>query len=409
MARSLTLALYLLTAARGAAGPVPARSARPEGRLVWFHQGTGASAMRLGQLAQEMRRSSPTVRFLLTAETDPVLEGTEFPEDTALDPLPPDKTAAAVGFLDHWRPDLAVFAGTSLPPAMISEGEKRGLTIILADVRLGEEATTRWQWRRALAAAVLSRVSRVLAQDPETAARLQAIGGRQLPIDVTGRIEETTDPLRCNEAERAEIAETLAARPVWCAMSCPESEEAAVLAAHAGALRLAHRMLLILVPAEMSRTEALAEKCAAEGWIVARRSAEEEPDPDVQVFIADDEGELGLIYRLAPVSYMGGTLTRDAAGRTPFEPAALGSAIVHGPHPGPYPEAYARLGAAKATRAVSDAEGLKLAISDLISPDKAAELAHNAWAVSSGGAEVTERIARMLLDALGAAGGKAAA
>ena len=106
---------------------------------------------------------------------------------------------------------------------------------------------------------------------------------------------------------------------------------------------------------------------------------------------------------------MGGTLTEGGTGRNPFEPAALGSAILHGPHPGPYPAAYARLSAAVAARKVMNAGQLADAVADLIAPDKAATLAHNAWAISSGGAEVAEHVVEVILDVLREGGGKAAA
>ena len=92
---------------------------------------------------------------------------------------------------------------------------------------------------------------------------------------------------------------------------------------------------------------------------------------------------------------------QDGAGRNPFEPAALGSAIVHGPNTAPYPDAYARLGAASASRQVATPAELSDAVCDLIAPDRAAILAHNAWSVSSGGAEVAERVVRLMSAALG--------
>ena len=84
-------------------------------------------------------------------------------------------------------------------------------------------------------------------------------------------------------------------------------------------------------------------------------------------------------------------------------------AILHGPHPGPYPDAYARLDEARATRRVETPAALADAVGDLIAPDKAATLAHNAWAASSGGAEVTERVAQVVLSSLQGRAGKAAA
>jgi 3-deoxy-D-manno-octulosonic-acid transferase len=48
------------------------------------------------------------------------------------------------------------------------------------------------------------------------------------------------------------------------------------------------------------------------------------------VWIADSLGEMGVWYRLCPVTILGGTFG-PTEGHNPWEPAALGSAILHGP------------------------------------------------------------------------------
>ncbi|WP_347311987.1 3-deoxy-D-manno-octulosonic acid transferase [Defluviimonas sp. SAOS-178_SWC] len=409
MGRSLGLALYLMAAARGGSEPVPARADRSEGVLVWLHLGEGAVLRSLAQLARQLGRERPDLRFLITAEGSEAPNTAGFPAGTLADVLPPDRLPALRDFLDHWRPDLALLAGASLPPALIAETHDRQIPLILADIRMTPGAAAHWRWRRGMAGSLLARFDRILAQDPETATRLRDIGGRLLQVDVAGRIEETTEPLPGNEAERAALAELLQTRPVWLAVACPAAEEEAVLAAQAHAMQLAHRMLLILVPTDPARASDLADRITRDGWTVALRSRDEEPEPEVQVFLADGESELGLWYRLSPVTFMGGTLAPGGGGRSPFEPAALGSAILHGPHPGPYPDAYARLTEARAARLVPTPAALADAVADLIAPDKAATLAHNAWAASSGGAEVTERVAEVVLSTLRARSGQAAA
>jgi 3-deoxy-D-manno-octulosonic-acid transferase len=194
----------------------------------------------------------------------------------------------------------------------------------------------------------------------------------------------------------------MATRPVWLAAMVPEGEEAAVIAAHRAALLLAHRLLLILVPENPARAEALAAQMTErEGWTVALRAHEEEPEPETEVYIVDNPQEFGLWYRLAPVTFLGGTLAGQGALRSPMEPAALGSAILHGPRTGAHGAAFGRLGAARAARAVASANDLAEALGDLLAPDRAARLAQAAWAVTSEGAEATERVLgliRRLLD-----------
>ena len=65
-------------------------------------------------------------------------------------------------------------------------------------------------------------------------------------------------------------------------------------------------------------------------------------------------GELGLIYRLAPIVFIGGSLVRHG-GQNPIEPAKLGAAILHGPHVWNFAEIYAALDQAHGAELVGDA------------------------------------------------------
>ena len=214
---------------------------------------------------------------------------------------------------------------------------------------------------------------------------------------VTGRMEENSAALPCLEAERAALAKLLATRPVWLAVGLPEAEEAVVIAAHRAAQSLAHRLLLIIAPEDAARAGPLAARLADdEGWIVAERSEDQEPEAEVEVFVADGMSELGLWYRLAPITFMGGSLAGQGCVRNPMEPAALGSAILYGPRPGAFGGTFGRLGAARAARAVGSATDLGEALSDLLSPDRAARLAQSAWMVATDGAEVTDKVFGMV-------------
>ena len=405
MGRSLVLSLYLLLADGVGPDVAPDRAPRPDGTVIWIHAGRASRPESLRQLIRLLIRDRPDIGIVLTQDPggDPILD---LPS-VLIDQLPPERLPEARRFLDHWHPSLALFIGTSLPFALITEAHRRDIALILADAHLMPDMIP--VWRRGMAGSLLRRFTRLLAQDSDTVTTLQRLGGRSLSVELAGRIEETTDPLPCVNAERDALAELLRARPVWMAVACTPPEEDAVIAAHIHAMQHAHRLLLILAPADPDRGTHLAQRLATEGLIVGQRALEDDPLPDVQVMITEGLTELGLWYRLAPVCFMGGTLFPGGAGRSPYEPAALGSAVLHGDHPGPYPEAYMLLSEARATRHVSSPEALATAVEDLIAPDKAAVLAHNAWAATSGGAEVAERVVQITLSTLDAAHGKAVA
>ena len=114
---------------------------------------------------------------------------------------------------------------------------------------------------------------------------------------------------------------------------------------------------MVIAPRHPERGPGIAETAKAAGLSVALRSRGELPKPDVDVFIADTLGELGLIYRLTPIVFMGGSLASHG-GQNPIEAIRLGAAIVHGPHVWNFAEIYAALDAAHGAECVADEEAL---------------------------------------------------
>jgi 3-deoxy-D-manno-octulosonic-acid transferase len=144
----------------------------------------------------------------------------------------------------------------------------------------------------------------------------------------------------------------------------------------------------------------LAETLRAQGWHVALRSKDDPITEDVQVVVVDVCGELGLWYRLAPITFVGSSLVPGFGGQDPFAPAALGSALLYGPNVGNYLDSYSRLVNAGGARIVKDASSLAQGLQLLLAPDKAAAQAHAAWEVASRGAEVTDKVLEILQEQL---------
>jgi 3-deoxy-D-manno-octulosonic-acid transferase len=305
--------------------------------------------------------------------------------------------------LDHWKPDLIAFAEGELRPALLYEAHERHIPVALVDARSPVILRGREGWWPGLLRGLLGSFSAVLAVDQTAARALRRAGADSKTVQVTGRMEYPSAVLPCAEAERTALAALLATRPVWFAAGLPEAEEDTVIAAHRSAMKLAHRLLLILSPQDPARIATLAQRMEQdEGWTIACRNREEEPEPDVQVLIADPDVEYGLWYRLAPITYIGGGLGADGISRDPMEPAALGSAIIHGPRGGQFGAALGRLASASATCLVADGRDLATTLGELLSPDRSARLAQAAWAVESDGAEATDKTVAALCKLLGA-------
>jgi 3-deoxy-D-manno-octulosonic-acid transferase len=390
MASSLGLTLYNLGQRRDQA-EAATRPSRPAGRLVWLHAPGEALVSPIRALARRLVEEDG-LPVLLTAPT-----AGEALDGVVLQDPPPDNAVDARAFLDYWQPEVAIFAGGQLRPAVMHDAAERKIPMLLVNGKAPAFLRERDGWYPGLMRQVLGRLRGIMAVD-EAAARAFRKGGAGLSsVAVIGRMEEESAVLPVVESERAALSRLLAARPVWFAAGIAESEEATVLQAHRRALQHSHRLLLILQPDQPSRAAPLAKALSGSGeWIVAERTGDEPPDAEVEILVAEDPAEYGLWYRLAPVTFLGGTLSGKGPVRNPMEAAVLGSAILHGPRTGQSGPVFGRLGAARATRAVASAADLGEALGDLLSPDRAARLAQAAWSVASEGAEVTDMVVQRI-------------
>jgi 3-deoxy-D-manno-octulosonic-acid transferase len=300
----------------------------------------------------------------------------------------------------HWAPDCCLWSGGALRATLLRAASGAGVPLFLVDAAEGDIETGGLSWLHVLRGDAFDRFDAALARDEATARRLRRLGVQPDRISVIGPLLEGSGPLPCDEAEFDALSELLATRPVWLAAMTQPDEVPQVLQAHRATLRLAHRLLLILVPDSPADGDAAAADIARAGLLCARRSGGETPDDATQVFLADTRGEMGLWYRLAPVTLMASSLVAGHGGRDPYEAAALGSAVIYGPNVGHHFDAYSRLAAGGAARMAGDAAGLSGALAQLIAPDRAAAMAEAGWQIVSAGAEVTDRITDLVLDTL---------
>jgi 3-deoxy-D-manno-octulosonic-acid transferase len=378
---------------------------RPVGPLIWFHAASVGESIALLELVRQLIEDRPEVSILVTTGTvtSAGVMADRLPEGAMHQYVPLDARSFVMRFLDHWRPDVAVWTESELWPALICETEARGIPMLLLNARMSKASHDRWRFLRGMAQSLLARFKRALVQDDLTAIYLRRLGMDPDRMEVTGTLKEGAAALPVNtrrlDGMRAEIGN----RPVWVAASTHSGEEKKVLEAHRIAMRTNPRLLLILVPRHPDRGDEIAQMLQSDGWAFTRRTAGEGPEAEVPVYLADTIGELGLWYRLAPVSFVGGSW-EPIGGHNPFEPAALGSAILHGPYVTNFIDIYQRLSEARAARLVPSPQALAEAVDELLSPDRAAAMAHAAWEVVSSGADVTERAKAVLFETLDTTG-----
>lgn len=410
MAASLSLTAYLAWARRGNAGagaPFAPAAERPAGALIWGHATSLEHAKALVQLVERLsaqRGNTPGVaggglHLLLTTG-----EGVHLPAHpralTFHQPLAGDAAATADAFFAHWRPDVCLWTGGDLRPALVTAAADAGVPMILVDAKTALLEGAGWRWLPDVTGPLLGRFRQIMARSEAVARRLRRLGAPRDRVTVTGVLREGAIALPYDEAQRDEMATALRGRPIWLAAMLDHAELETVLAAHRQASRLAHRLFLIVVPDDIAQAGAFRDTLRRGKWRHAIWSQGGMPQEATQVLLADTRGEMGLWYRLATISLMGSSLLPGMGGSDPNEPAAHGSAILYGPNVGRHLPGYRRYAAGGGACLVQDAETLAAELTRLIAVDRSAAMANAAWEVATAGAEVTDRILDELQDML---------
>lgn len=371
---------------------------------MWFHAASVGESLSLLELIRRLLDADPALRVLVTTGTvtSAAMLADRLPPGAVHQFIPLDFRPFVRQFLDHWKPDVAIWTESEFWPTLLTETHRRGVPMLLLNARMSMRSARRWRRFMPWAARrLMALFTAVQAQDRATGAALVRLGLPTGRLVVTGTLKENAPALPCHEPDRARFARMLADRPVWAAASTHPGEEDMVADAHSAAMRSIMRLLCILVPRHPNRGDAIAARLRKHGLSVAQRSRGEDPGPHTAIFLADTLGELGLWYRLAPVSFVGGSLV-PVGGHNPYEPAALGSAILHGPHVDNFADIYRRLDTAGGAQVVTDTAGLAEALQYLSEPQHRAPMAYAAWEVGTASADVTNRALALIQSTLDA-------
>jgi len=343
-------------------------AARPLGPLVWLH---GASVGELISVLPLIERiHAREVDLLVTSGTvtSGGLAEQRLPRGVIHQFVPIDVPFFVRRFLNHWQPDLALFVESELWPNIMIETARRGVPMILVNGRLSENSFRRWRHLPATIGALLQRLDLCLARTPADAERLSELGAPH--VVTTGDLKLDGPAPPADRGKLAALQRATAGRPLIAAASTHAGEEAAMIDAHLKLCANFPNLLTLIVPRHPERGAGVADIARAAGLNVKLRSRGELPDARTDIYVADTVGELGLIYRMAPIVFVGGSLA-EHGGQNPIEPAKLGAAILHGPHVWNFAEIYAELDRAHGAELVVDASKLPAALGAMMAQPEA--------------------------------------
>jgi 3-deoxy-D-manno-octulosonic-acid transferase len=305
---------------------------RPSGPLIWLHGVSVGESMSLLPLVERLRAERRDVNLLVTSGTVTSAEllAKRLPAGVMHQFAPVDAPHAVRGFLDHWRPDAGVLVESELWPNLILGAQERGTKLALVSARITQKTAKNWSRTPKAARQVLDAFSLILAQDTESAERLESLG--RAP-DGRLNLKYAGDPLPFEVKALAAAKRAAGTRPVLLAASTHDGEEEMVLEAWQQ-LDTAQRgnPILVIVPRHRERGPAIAELSRTIGFATGRFGEGDRFSRNCDVYVADSLGELGLWFRLAHTAFIGGSLKPGIGGHNPLEAVQVGTPVISGTH-----------------------------------------------------------------------------
>lgn len=347
---------------------------RPPGTVVWVHAASVGESLSALPLLEAVLSAYSSWSAVVTTGTrtsasllPPYLEDIA-PGRTVHQFVPLDHPRWVRRFLDHWRPDLVLWTESELWPNLLGECHKRSIPSALVNGRMSERSFRRWKAFPSLIQSMLSGFSLCMGQSTDDTRRLQELGA--INAVCPGNLKYASPPLPVDGNKLDAARRAIGGRPVWLASSTHPGEELVAAQVHRALAAQLPGLLTIIAPRHPDRGEDIARALTDVGMTVACRSHGTMPNSTHSVWLADTLGELGLFYRLSPVSFIGKSLI-GTGGQNPLEPARLGSAVLFGPHMGNFAEISTRMLDHGAAIQVPDPEGLACTVSTLLTDTSA--------------------------------------
>jgi 3-deoxy-D-manno-octulosonic-acid transferase len=271
--------------------------------------------------------------------------------------LPIDKASLMNDFIDIHQPRALLLIETEIWPNLLAILHQRKIPSMLMNARLSERSARGYGRFNSLVEPMLKHLTRIAAQDIDTANRFIGLGATESKVIVTGSLKfDLTAPEESLKLARHLALEwQLKNRPVLFAASTHEPEELEILKAFKDFHIEFPNVLLIIAPRHPPRFDRVAALIEEQGLTYARRSLKQSVSDTTAVFLADSMGEMWTWYRLAKVAFVGGSLS-ETGGHNPLEAASLGVPVVMGSHTFNFAQIVELLKDAGALVQVNDAE-----------------------------------------------------
>ena len=304
--------------------------------LVWIHAASVGESIVAFSIIDIFLKLHQSQKFLLTSGTKASAEliatkskaynSNELDQVITHQYLPIDNIFISKRFLNYWKPRLGIFVESELWPNILWEAKKL-CPLILANARISSGSFARWRSFAFIIKNIATCFVSVLAQSKIDEERYIVLGFDN--VELYGNLKYIQKDEKIDEDFFHKMKDATSNRQIIFAASTHEGEEKIISSIYLELKKEFKNLLLIIAPRHSGRAGEVAELLNSKGLQSVTRTSGSKILSSTDIFILDTIGEMVPIYKLMPITFMGGSFT--IGGHNILEPAKYNSLIIYGP------------------------------------------------------------------------------
>ncbi|MFC2742893.1 MAG: tetraacyldisaccharide 4'-kinase [Selenomonas artemidis] len=303
---------------------------------IWVHAASVGEIVATSPLVREFRKVFPDSPILVSVVTTGGYEMAHriIKDADAIIYFPLDLPFLASRVVGRIRPRVFLPVETELWPNFLKKAKQLDVPVMMVNGRISDRSVKQYKYLFGMLREMIGTVKCFAMQSSIDADYIMRLGAPRELVTVTGNTKFDQAYTSVSAEERAALIEELGlsgASRIMIAGSTHRGEEELVLAAFKAVREKDLGVRLIIAPREVLRTLEVEHLCRKAGFTVTTRKELQKGDAarGEDIVILDTVGELGRVYGLGDVIYIGGSLIPHG-GHNILEPAAHGKAIIVG-------------------------------------------------------------------------------
>jgi len=325
---------------------------RGRGKLVWFHGSSVGEIMSIIPIIKKYDKDRTINKILITSSTlssSKILKKIKF-KKTTHQFYPIDHFLFSNKFLDHWKPNIAIFLESEIWPSMFKSINKKKIPLILLNARITKKTYNRWFKIKKFSNSIFSLIDKAYSQNSETNYYLKKLNVKSIKSIGNLKFIEN-DNFESNQADK-KLFSQFKRYKIFIAASTHDTEELFAAKTHVLLKKKNKNIITIIIPRHVNRVNQIISQINELGLNVISRSSNKRKLKNIDIFVVDTFGESKKFYKFATTVFLGGSIIKRG-GQNPLEPARFGTKILHGPNIDNFKDVYKYLNQLKISSKVN--------------------------------------------------------